>query len=108
MNPLRQSMAPWIGSRKLAAITVKHLPMTSSCPVLYGLATLEPDVSSVRRSHPVMPRAANCCRAWGVGMEEKTITTSLCPGGSLRKGRMLQLLESKHIEPTLRLCAIER
>ena len=38
--------------------------------------------------------------AWGVGMAEKTITTSLCPGGSLRMGRMLQLLESKRIDPT--------
>jgi threonine dehydrogenase-like Zn-dependent dehydrogenase len=39
--------------------------------------------------------------AWGVGMAEKTITTSLCPGGSLRMARMLQLLESKRIDPTL-------
>jgi threonine dehydrogenase-like Zn-dependent dehydrogenase len=38
--------------------------------------------------------------AWGVGMAEKTITTSLCPGGSLRMQRMLQLLESKRIDPT--------
>jgi len=38
--------------------------------------------------------------AWGVGMAEKTITTSLCPGGSLRMERMLQLLESKRIDPT--------
>ena len=38
--------------------------------------------------------------AWGVGMAEKTITTSLCPGGSLRMDRMLQLLESKRIDPT--------
>jgi len=37
--------------------------------------------------------------AWGVGMAEKTITTSLCPGGSLRMERMLQLLESKRIDP---------
>jgi isopropanol dehydrogenase (NADP+) len=38
--------------------------------------------------------------AWGVGMAEKTISTSLCPGGSLRMERMLQLLESKRIDPT--------
>jgi threonine dehydrogenase-like Zn-dependent dehydrogenase len=38
--------------------------------------------------------------AWGVGMAEKTVTTSLCPGGSLRMERMLQLLESKRIDPT--------
>jgi threonine dehydrogenase-like Zn-dependent dehydrogenase len=38
--------------------------------------------------------------AWGVGMAEKTITTSLCPGGSLRMERMLQLLESRRIDPT--------
>jgi threonine dehydrogenase-like Zn-dependent dehydrogenase len=38
--------------------------------------------------------------AWGVGMAEKVITTSLCPGGSLRMERMLQLLESKRIDPT--------
>lgn len=38
--------------------------------------------------------------AWGVGMAEKTIATSLCPGGSLRMERMLQLLESKRIDPT--------
>ena len=38
--------------------------------------------------------------AWGVGMAEKTITTSLCPGGSLRMERMLQLLESKRIDPS--------
>jgi threonine dehydrogenase-like Zn-dependent dehydrogenase len=37
--------------------------------------------------------------AWGVGMAEKVITTSLCPGGSLRMERMLQLLESKRVDP---------
>ncbi len=38
--------------------------------------------------------------SWGVGMAEKTITTSLCPGGSLRMERMLQLLESRRIDPS--------
>ena len=37
---------------------------------------------------------------WGVGMAEKTIRTSLCPGGSLRLGRLLRLLENKKIDPT--------
>jgi threonine dehydrogenase-like Zn-dependent dehydrogenase len=37
---------------------------------------------------------------WGVGMAEKTITTWLCPGGSLRLGRLLRLLENKKIDPT--------
>jgi isopropanol dehydrogenase (NADP+) len=37
---------------------------------------------------------------WGVGMAEKTIRTSLCPGGSLRLGRLLRLLENKRIDPT--------
>ncbi len=32
---------------------------------------------------------------WGVGMAEKTINTALCPGGSLRLGRLLRLLEKK-------------
>jgi isopropanol dehydrogenase (NADP+) len=37
---------------------------------------------------------------WGVGMAEKTIKTSLCPGGSLRLGRLLNLLENKKVDPT--------
>src|SRR5579872_3311230 len=37
---------------------------------------------------------------WGVGMAEKTIRTSLCPGGSLRLGRLLRLLENRKIDPT--------
>src|SRR5262249_50051978 len=32
---------------------------------------------------------------WGVGMAEKTITTSLCPGGRLRMQRLLRVLEMK-------------
>jgi isopropanol dehydrogenase (NADP+) len=37
---------------------------------------------------------------WGVGMAEKTIKTSLCPGGSLRLRRLLRLLENKKVDPT--------
>ena len=37
---------------------------------------------------------------WGVGMAEKTIKTSLCPGGRLRLTRLLRLLENKKIDPT--------
>ena len=37
---------------------------------------------------------------WGVGMAEKTIRTSLCPGGKLRLERLLRLLENKKIDPT--------
>ncbi len=38
--------------------------------------------------------------AWGVGMAEKTIKTSLCPGGRLRLSRLLRLLENQKIDPT--------
>ena len=38
--------------------------------------------------------------AWGVGMAEKTIKTALCPGGSLRMERLLQLLSMKRVDPT--------
>nr|MBA3826450.1 zinc-binding dehydrogenase [Ktedonobacterales bacterium] len=38
--------------------------------------------------------------AWGVGMAEKTITTALCPGGRLRMGRLLRLLEQGRVDPT--------
>lgn len=38
--------------------------------------------------------------AWGVGMAEKTIRTALCPGGSLRMERLLQVLLMKRIDPT--------
>lgn len=37
---------------------------------------------------------------WGVGMSEKTIRTSLCPGGRFRLQRLLRLLENKKIDPT--------
>jgi isopropanol dehydrogenase (NADP+) len=37
---------------------------------------------------------------WGHGMAEKTIKTSLCPGGSLRLGRLLRLLENNKVNPT--------
>jgi threonine dehydrogenase-like Zn-dependent dehydrogenase len=38
--------------------------------------------------------------AWGVGMAEKTIRTSLCPGGRLRLTRLLWMLENKKLDPT--------
>lgn len=37
---------------------------------------------------------------WGVGMADKTIATGLCPGGRLRMGRLLRILEMKHVDPT--------
>ncbi len=37
---------------------------------------------------------------WGVGMAGKTIATGLCPGGRLRMDRLLQVLESKRVDPT--------
>ncbi len=37
---------------------------------------------------------------WGVGMAEKEITTSLCPGGRLRLRRLLRLLENDRVDPT--------
>jgi threonine dehydrogenase-like Zn-dependent dehydrogenase len=37
---------------------------------------------------------------WGVGMAQKTIKTSLCPGGRLRLTRLLRLLQNKKIDPT--------
>jgi threonine dehydrogenase-like Zn-dependent dehydrogenase len=38
---------------------------------------------------------------WGVGMADKTIATGLCPGGRLRMERLLRVLETKRIDPTL-------
>jgi threonine dehydrogenase-like Zn-dependent dehydrogenase len=38
---------------------------------------------------------------WGFGMGNKTIRTSLCPGGRERMIRMLRLLENKRIDPTI-------
>jgi len=37
---------------------------------------------------------------WGVGMSDKTIRTALCPGGSVRMGRLLRLIEGKRVDPT--------
>ena len=37
---------------------------------------------------------------WGVGMAEKTIATGLCPGGSLRLGRLLRMLDEGRVDPT--------
>ncbi|HKR68724.1 MAG TPA: NAD(P)-dependent alcohol dehydrogenase [Streptosporangiaceae bacterium] len=38
---------------------------------------------------------------WGVGMADKTIATGLCPGGRLRMQRLLRVLETKRVDPTL-------
>ncbi len=38
--------------------------------------------------------------AWGVGMSDKTIRTALCPGGKVRMGRLLRLLETGRVDPT--------
>jgi threonine dehydrogenase-like Zn-dependent dehydrogenase len=37
---------------------------------------------------------------WGVGMNDKTIRTGLCPGGRERMGRLLRFLETKRLDPT--------
>ena len=37
---------------------------------------------------------------WGVGMAEKDIVTSLCPGGRLHLQRLLRLLEGDRVDPT--------
>jgi isopropanol dehydrogenase (NADP+) len=38
---------------------------------------------------------------WGVGMGDKTIRTGLCPGGKVRVQRLLRLIESGRVDPTL-------
>lgn len=38
--------------------------------------------------------------AWGVGMSDKTIRASLCPGGRERMKRLMRLLEMKRVDPT--------
>jgi threonine dehydrogenase-like Zn-dependent dehydrogenase len=38
---------------------------------------------------------------WGVGMADKTIATGLCPGGRLRMERLLRVLQSGRLDPTL-------
>lgn len=37
---------------------------------------------------------------WGVGMSDKTIRTALCPGGKVRIGRLLRLLQAGRVDPT--------
>jgi isopropanol dehydrogenase (NADP+) len=37
---------------------------------------------------------------WGVGMNDKTIRTGLCPGGRERMGRLLRFLASGAVDPT--------
>jgi len=37
---------------------------------------------------------------WGVGMSDKTIRTTLCPGGRVRMARLLRILESGRVDPT--------
>ncbi|WP_067679349.1 NAD(P)-dependent alcohol dehydrogenase [Nocardia miyunensis] len=43
-----------------------------------------------------IPRAA-----WGVGMADKTINSGLCPGGRLRMERLLRVLASQRVDPSL-------
>ncbi|WP_299774216.1 zinc-binding dehydrogenase [uncultured Pseudoteredinibacter sp.] len=38
---------------------------------------------------------------WGVGMADKTITTMLCPGGKERMQRLLRLIETERVNPTM-------
>lgn len=38
--------------------------------------------------------------AWGVGMSDKTIRTALCPGGSERMSRLMQLIRRRRVDPT--------
>ncbi|MFW6146065.1 MAG: NAD(P)-dependent alcohol dehydrogenase [Planctomycetota bacterium] len=38
---------------------------------------------------------------WGVGMSDKTITTGLCPGGSARMKRLMRLIRTGRVDPTL-------
>jgi threonine dehydrogenase-like Zn-dependent dehydrogenase len=37
---------------------------------------------------------------WGVGMAEKDVVTSLCPGGRLRLQRLLRLIDRGRVDPT--------
>jgi threonine dehydrogenase-like Zn-dependent dehydrogenase len=39
--------------------------------------------------------------AWGVGMSDHTIRTGLCPGGKERMKRLLRLIETGRVDPTL-------
>jgi threonine dehydrogenase-like Zn-dependent dehydrogenase len=39
--------------------------------------------------------------AWGVGMSDKTIRATLCPGGRERMKRLLRLLEMRRTDPTM-------
>jgi threonine dehydrogenase-like Zn-dependent dehydrogenase len=39
--------------------------------------------------------------AWGVGMSDKTIATALCPGGKVRMQRLMRLIQSGRVDPTL-------
>jgi threonine dehydrogenase-like Zn-dependent dehydrogenase len=38
---------------------------------------------------------------WGVGMSDKTIRTALCPGGRERMTRLLRIIETGRVDPTL-------
>lgn len=40
-------------------------------------------------------------KEWGVGMAEKTINTSLCPGGRVRLNRLLRLIDKGKIDPRM-------
>jgi isopropanol dehydrogenase (NADP+) len=38
---------------------------------------------------------------WGVGMSDKTIRTGLCPGGAERMKRLMRLMQTGRVDPTL-------
>jgi threonine dehydrogenase-like Zn-dependent dehydrogenase len=38
--------------------------------------------------------------AWGVGMSDKTIRTTLCPGGAVRMKRLMRLIRNGRVDPT--------
>lgn len=38
--------------------------------------------------------------AWGLGMGGKTIRTGLCPGGNVRMGRLLRMIEAGRVDPS--------
>jgi threonine dehydrogenase-like Zn-dependent dehydrogenase len=37
---------------------------------------------------------------WGVGMNDKTIRTGLCPGGRERMSRLMRFLDAGRVDPT--------
>lgn len=81
----------------------------SAIEALGGQATFEAAVAATRAGGTIsnvgyhgegdyvrIPRAA-----WGVGMSDKTIATGLCPGGSERMSRLMRLIVTERVDPTL-------